>query len=241
MTKTLTTLLLLPLLAACQSQSSPNPADTLTLWVDGQTQTCSAGAGKMECLLVWEDETLPENPQWQYFYNDIEGFTFQEGVRQKILVRQAALHPDTVPADGSSTSYQLIKVLDTMLQPKQDVSNQPSLNRLNDIWAVTKILNHPIPTAPQGRQRPYIELHLRDKRIMGTDGCNRFTGSISALDNNHLQFGLLATTRMMCADMQTPNAFHRALNKVTRYQLEGLTLSLQDNAGKEVMRLRKVD
>lgn len=46
------------------------------------------------------------------FYDEIEGFNFVEGIRQRIRVERLTLkHP---PADGSSYEYRLLAVLDRM-------------------------------------------------------------------------------------------------------------------------------
>lgn len=67
---------------------------------------CSGFMGEpLSCLSVrWPGET-----EAQAFYDEIEGFTFVHGVRQRIRVERLTIkYP---PADGSSYQYRLLAVL----------------------------------------------------------------------------------------------------------------------------------
>jgi len=75
------------------------------LYVGPERQTCSAGAGKMECLQVRRSA----DGQWENFYNQIEGFDPQPGVSYYIKVR--AIPVANPPADASSLRYVLERVV----------------------------------------------------------------------------------------------------------------------------------
>lgn len=71
-----------------------------------ETKTCDADVMRKQCYQVkWsEDQTT-----WEYFYNEIKGFTYKPGYVYKLLV---AIEPiDNPPADASSLHYSLIRVL----------------------------------------------------------------------------------------------------------------------------------
>jgi len=63
------------------------------------------GVARMSCLRV---RTLPDGA-WQFFYQDIEGFAFEEGYRWRLDVERRRV-PDP-PADGSNMAYRLVRVV----------------------------------------------------------------------------------------------------------------------------------
>jgi heat shock protein HslJ len=71
-----------------------------------------------------------------------------------------------------------------------------------------------------------------DGKVSGSSGCNRFTGSYEATDDQ-LTFGPLATTRMACAQdiMDQEQGFLNALAATTTYRIVGTTLTLYDATG----------
>lgn len=110
--------------------------------------------------------------------------------------------------------------------------------QLHDIWAVTKIngksvnTKHPIPD---------MEINLTTMKVMGTNGCNRYNGSIDIISDSKIHFGPFATTRMMCENMESPDEFDATIPKVASYKLDGLQLMFYDELGKEILTLKKVD
>jgi hypothetical protein len=62
----------------------------------GQDQTC--------LLVLWEGKRSTEA-----FYGDIEGFEFQPGFRQRLLVERLTLN--NPPADASSYRYRLLRTI----------------------------------------------------------------------------------------------------------------------------------
>jgi hypothetical protein len=75
------------------------------LYVGPERQSCSAGAGKMECLQVRRSA----DEQWQNFYGRIDGFEPQPGVSYYIKVR--VIPVANPPADASSVRYVLERVV----------------------------------------------------------------------------------------------------------------------------------
>lgn len=118
-------------------------------------------------------------------------------------------------------------------QPKAAAQHQ-----IHDIWAVTKINGKAIDTK---NPVPDMEINLTTMKIMGTDGCNRYNGSIENISDSKINFSPLASTRMMCPDMETPDQFNIAVLNVASYKLDGLKLMLMDEEGNEIITLKKVD
>lgn len=73
-------------------------------------------------------------------------------------------------------------------------------------------------------------LTIEGDRAFGSSGCNRYTGQVTLGNNDALQFGPAASTRMACpgnADQQE-TAFFNALQNVTGYHLNNGSLILLD-------------
>lgn len=75
-----------------------------TLFIAPERKPCT-GVAPMECLQVRES---PDRP-WQYFYSEIEGFTFEPGFDYELRVREEKVA--NPPADGSSLRWTLVKVV----------------------------------------------------------------------------------------------------------------------------------
>lgn len=96
-------------LSACLGLSSPS-VEVQTLDVAAQKVAC-VGEGQRECLRV---RRVPDG-EWENFFGTIEGFTHEPGWRTRIEVeRRRVPNP---PADASSWSYRLLRVLSSEREP----------------------------------------------------------------------------------------------------------------------------
>lgn len=122
----------------------------------------------------------------------------------------------------------------TFIKKKNSSANQ----LLHNIWMTTSIKR-----APLNRMAtiPRLEINLTEMKIFGNDGCNDYNGTITTANAKDLEFGRVASTRKMCADMDITDRYNMALATVASYQVEGLNLYLFDKNGKEVLSFLKVD
>jgi hypothetical protein len=97
-------------LVACSGSTAPPvraaaPAGIeKTFFVAPERKPCT-GVAPMECLQVRESTDRP----WQYFYSEIEGFTFEPGFDYELRVREEKVA--NPPADGSSLRLTLVRVV----------------------------------------------------------------------------------------------------------------------------------
>lgn len=107
-------------LAACSRSTAPpvptaeNVGVEKTFFVAAERKPCT-GVGPMECLQVREAADRP----WQYFYSEIQGFTFEPGFHYELRVREENVA--NPPADGSSMRWTLVRVVS-----KQAVTSTPT-------------------------------------------------------------------------------------------------------------------
>jgi hypothetical protein len=103
----------LSILTACETtvRSADTVGENLKMWVNGQKVECT-GVAPMECLQIQYGETV--NPDgWQYFYDDIEGFEFEEGYLFQLDVEKSErpLQDGQIPADAGKYQYKLIEMI----------------------------------------------------------------------------------------------------------------------------------
>lgn len=80
--------------------------------------------------------------------------------------------------------------------------------------------------------RAHLVLDAEQGRVSGSSGCNRLAGTFT-VEGEALSFGPLAGTRMACPPpaMELERRFHAALASVTRYAIDGETLTLASSDG----------
>lgn len=107
MKKLLVLLNLLVLLAACRNDTSEISPNEATLRVNYYREQCT-GVEPQTCYLVQQDQKVGTD-EWNYFYDQIEGFDYEEGFIYTLKVRITPVA--NPPADGSDRKYTLLEVL----------------------------------------------------------------------------------------------------------------------------------
>ena len=126
----------------------------------------------------------------------------------------------------------LVSAVFAMCTPKKDIPVESS-------WAVDKLyVEGQEISVPEGHS-PYLAF-LKDSKISGETGCNRFFGDYSAKGKN-LTFTNVGSTRMMCPQMAFENAFIGAINETAQYTLAGDTMALKDKEGNIIVLLKKIE
>jgi len=79
--------------------------DTTRLWIGPELVECE-GVAPMMCMQVAESE----DGAYEYFYDEIEGFDYQEGTTYVIDVEITEI--EDPPADASSLKYTLVEIVE---------------------------------------------------------------------------------------------------------------------------------
>jgi putative lipoprotein len=80
------------------------------------------------------------------------------------------------------------------------------------------------------------EAHIKfeEKGVMnGYLGCNGFFGSFKTQDKN-ISFENVGSTKMMCPNMKTEDAFANVLQNTKTYEIKGETLNFFDEKGQKI-------
>lgn len=97
-------LLLTLSVSSCGSTPQTTDKTVQTIFVAPQKVDC-VGTEPRSCLQIRENAT----DKWEFFYENIKGFEYQEGYRYQLQVR--VTEQDNPPADASSLLYTLVKVI----------------------------------------------------------------------------------------------------------------------------------
>ena len=96
-------------------------------------------------------------------------------------------------------------------------------------WVLRQVGGQPVAeVAPN--QEPYLFISAAGT-AEGQGGCNRFRGGLKpATDDGELQFAPLQSTRMVCPELVTEQAFSQALESTHAYRITGKLLLLYADA-----------
>jgi putative lipoprotein len=117
--------------------------------------------------------------------------------------------------------------------PRGDLPDQLANTR----WRLVRIGNRDV-VLPERQRETWLHLDRRSKRVTGSGGCNRITGSYES-GRGTLQFGPLISTQMACPSMEIETAFLRALNATRRYRIVGRRLELMNDLGRPLAELEE--
>lgn len=124
---------------------------------------------------------------------------------------------------------------------KNTIKTVPSITntqRIHDIWNAVRINGAPINRMVAV---PRLELNTTTMGVIGTDGCNNYTGIISKLSEEKLSFSKIVATQKMCLGKNVAAAYTSAINQVATYKIDGLQLILYNKSGHEVLAFLKGD
>ncbi len=141
-------------------------------------------------------------------------------------------------ATTSAPTKSVAKATSSASSQSQYQSQQPTL-LYQQHWVATEINGFQVESS---EKTPQIQFDSSSKRFSGSDGCNQIMGSFNTTDD-HLSFGQIASTKMMCPDANslTATQYQQALAKVTSYRASSQLLVLFDQNGQTLIAFKKAD
>ena len=193
---------------------SREPVAIRTVYIGPERVECQ-GEGPQLC---YQYKERPED-DWLLYYSEIDGFEYEEGYVYELLVAESNIA--NPPAGGSSVQLTQVDVLDKS-EPVPD---------LNDTVWIVNTLNGQRPL--EGSE---LTLGLFNGQVIGSAGCNRFSGHYET-SGDSMAFGELATTGVPCPQvlLDQQNTYVEALESVTSFQAGNEQLSLLDEKGETIL------
>jgi heat shock protein HslJ len=97
-------------------------------------------------------------------------------------------------------------------------------------WVLRQVGGQPVAEVAPPGQAPYLFISAAGT-AEGQGGCNRFRGALKPItDDGELQFSPLQSTRMVCPELVTEQAFSQALENTHAYRITGKLLLLYADA-----------
>ncbi len=144
----------------------------------------------------------------------------------------------TNATSGASSAASSTEVIESTLPEPGDATSPAASEFLNTYWKLTR-LNDTEITVSEKEREPYVVFNS-EKRIAGSDGCNRLMGAY-ALEGDKLTLSQIASTMMACAEgSEQADAFKKALEKVASFTIHADQLELRDNTGLVIARFKAV-
>lgn len=107
------------------------------------------------------------------------------------------------------------------------------LKAVKGTWTLSEIQNIPKEELKNYQNTPFIK--IEEEKVSGTNGCNNYFSSISSIEEKKITFTVFGETKMMCADMEIPDAFSLCLSKISSYSLEKNRLSFFNSNGEKLL------
>jgi heat shock protein HslJ len=183
----------------------------------GPNKVACVGVAPQECLLVREN---PED-QWKYFYDQIEGFSYEEGFLYELrIVEQEVPNP---PADSSSLKLSLVEIIN---------QTAVSVELTTPTWGLESLQGE--PPLPKSE---ITAIFSSDCNLYGSAGCNSYTTRYQ-VGGETITIEQAATTMMACPQtgvMEQEAGYLAALPEAKTFEIVGYRLSLMNEAGEQLV------
>lgn len=99
------------------------------------------------------------------------------------------------------------------------------MNLVEKYWKLTELFGEAV-TTPEGGKEAHMILKGEGNRVQGNAGCNSFNGTYILKPGNRISFSQMASTMMMCVNMDTETKLHQVFEMVDNYVVNGDSLVL---------------
>lgn len=106
----------------------------------------------------------------------------------------------------------------------KEVTNEPIVEKY---WKLKTLEGKEVKMSENQTREIYFTLKAEDNRVVGFAGCNNITGSYTLQEGNRIRFDKMATTLMMCPDVDVNESdFLKIFELADNYAINGDVLSL---------------
>lgn len=197
--------------------SGMNVSLTKTLIVNEEKAQCE-GNPDAKCLLIKEEG----KKEFEVFYQDIEGFTFNEGYRQTLLVSER--HVANPMVKQAEPIYTLIKVLKSefIFDAKKLSTMIPQQGKtvLDKKWILRIMKDSDTSSYDIEDDAVWIQFNSTDNKLNGNAPCNNFFGAFTSDYVSSIQAMAVGSTRMYCDNMKFEDMFFTLLQNADRFAIE---------------------
>ena len=92
-------------------------------------------------------------------------------------------------------------------------------------WSLVQLMGREITISPNSMKITF----LAENRMVGNGGCNNIQAKYVLSENRAIEIGQIASTMMMCPNMELEQEFMSVLQSTTHYEMDGPNLLLLFN------------
>ena len=196
----------------------------IALFVGSELAECT-GEAPQTCMMV---KNSPEE-EYTYFYDQIEGFEYEEGYEYELTVQVTPV--ENPPADASSLKYSLVEIVSkTAVEPATSETSSLDGNAWQlESYAVDGAQVDATEggvytfTAKEGENPAQMDAHT---------GCNNISATYTD-EGDTFKFGMGISTAKACGDAmdEQEQAIQAGLESSASYHIEGDSLQMMDADG----------
>jgi heat shock protein HslJ/membrane-bound inhibitor of C-type lysozyme len=186
-----------------------------------EVQIFTVAPQKVECVGVAPMECLVVNGE--YFYDDIQGFTYEPGYQYTLQVERT--ERENVPADASAYVYSLLEVME-----KAPVV-ESTLTLTDAVWQWQETTMTDGTTFESQQPEAFTLTFTQDGQVNITTDCNNGFGSYT-YGEKAFAFGAIAATEKACLGETQETEFFAMLSVIGGYTFtaeENLLLTAEDS------------
>jgi uncharacterized lipoprotein YbaY/heat shock protein HslJ len=160
-------------------------------------------------------------------YIELERAYLNSGVEpgQELMVSISGRYMERPAMEGNHNKVNLIVDKYHKLLDEKECNFQSQSGLTGTYWKLVRLGERTI-TTPEGMREAHMILGEDDQRVSGNAACNNFFGQFSQ-DLDKIRFSALGSTMMACPEgMETERDFLKALERATRFTIEGEILEL---------------
>ena len=144
-----------------------------------------------------------------------------------------------MPMEGRGPKPTLVVERFVEIVADGDCASAPASSLENTYWKLVRLGAAPV-TVGERQREPHMNLQPGAKRVVGSGGCNRFTGGYT-LEGDALKLAQIAGTMMACVEgMEQEQSFYDALGRVVQWRITGEHLEVFDGAGDSIAQFAAV-
>ena len=106
-------------------------------------------------------------------------------------------------------------------------------------WKLTELFGEAVVT-PEGGRNAHLILKEKDNRVNGNGGCNTLNGTYTLMPENKISFSQMASTMMMCINMDVETKMKKALELTDKYTVNYNSLILYNSNKEPIARFEVV-
>ncbi len=180
------------------------------------------GNPNSKCLLIKEEN----KKAFELFYQNIEGFIYEEGYRQTIVVTEH--YTANAMVKQTDPVYTLVKVVskEFIHAPKVQEASMPPKTTLDRQWFLRKMNDSDTTSFDVTDNVVWIQFNSAENKLNGNAPCNTYFGEFKSDLISSFSSSVIVNTKKYCSNIKFENIFFSLLQNADRFEIRNGRLTL---------------